>query len=78
MTTVDQGVVMSTSAGVIGTAVVGAGYWGPNLVRNISASTACDLRWVCDLDLARAQRAVGRYSTIGVTDDIDDVLARDT
>jgi len=75
MTTADpQGVATATSTGVIGAAVVGAGYWGPNLVRNISASSACDLRWVCDLDLARARRAVGRYSTIGVTDDIDDVL----
>ncbi len=60
--------------GTIGAAVIGAGYWGPNLVRNISSSAKCDLRWVCDLDLSRAQGAVGRYSTIRVTDDIDDVL----
>jgi len=58
----------------IGMAVIGAGYWGPNLVRNISGSAACDLRWVCDLDVSRARGAVGRYSTIGVTDDIEDVL----
>jgi len=56
-------------------AVIGAGYWGPNLVRNISNSAICDFRWVCDLDVSRAQGAVGRYSTIGVTDDIGDVLS---
>lgn len=55
-------------------AVVGAGYWGPNLVRNFSASPRCDLRWVCDVDIERARRAVGRYSTIPVTDDLDKVL----
>jgi len=58
-------------------AVVGAGYWGPNLVRNFSASAACDLRWVCDLDEQRARRAVGAYSTVGVTTDVDKVLGDD-
>ena len=62
------------ASGPIGVAVIGAGYWGPNLVRNISNSTQCDLRWVCDLDVSRAQGAVGSYSTIRVTDDIDEVL----
>jgi predicted dehydrogenase len=62
------------SPGAIGMAVIGAGYWGPNLVRNIAGSASCDLRWVCDLDVARATKAVGRYSTIRVTDDIDEVL----
>jgi predicted dehydrogenase len=58
-------------------AVVGAGYWGPNLVRNFQASAACDLRWVVDLDEQRARRAVGRYSTVGVTTDVEKVLADD-
>ena len=34
----------------LGVAVVGAGYWGPNLARNFAASEEWDLRWVCDLD----------------------------
>ncbi|MFZ5850097.1 MAG: Gfo/Idh/MocA family protein [Actinomycetota bacterium] len=58
----------------VGVAVVGAGYWGPNLVRNFSASDGADLRWVCDLDEQRARRAVGRYSTIGVTTSLERVL----
>jgi len=58
----------------IGMAVIGAGYWGPNLVRNISTSASYELRWVCDLDVSRAQSAVGRYSTIRVTDDVEDIL----
>jgi predicted dehydrogenase len=60
--------------GPLGVAVVGAGYWGPNLVRNMAASEQCHLRWVCDLDVDRAHRAVGRYSTIGVTSELYDVL----
>ena len=32
-------------------AVVGAGYWGPNLVRNFQASPDWDLVAVCDLDV---------------------------
>src|SRR5438067_2364493 len=58
-------------------AVVGAGYWGPNLVRNFQASPVCDLRWVCDLDEHRARRAVGRYSTVPVTTSVDNVLNDD-
>jgi predicted dehydrogenase len=58
----------------IGIAVVGAGYWGPNLVRNFQGSAAFYLRWLCDLDLDRAQRLLGRYSTVRATADYADVL----
>ncbi|HZJ25833.1 MAG TPA: Gfo/Idh/MocA family oxidoreductase [Acidimicrobiia bacterium] len=58
----------------VGVAVVGAGYWGPNLVRNFSAHDACDLRWVCDLDIERARLAVGRYSTLRLTTSLEEVL----
>jgi predicted dehydrogenase len=59
----------------IGVAVVGAGYWGPNLVRNFQGSTDFRLRWLCDLDVSRAHRALGGYSTVQVTADLADVLA---
>ncbi|MET7822417.1 Gfo/Idh/MocA family protein [Micromonospora zamorensis] len=61
----------------IGIAVIGAGYWGPNLVRNFQGSTAFRLRWLCDLDVERARRVLGDYSTVEVTDDLDRVLADD-
>ncbi|MET8091061.1 Gfo/Idh/MocA family oxidoreductase [Micromonospora sp. NPDC005220] len=61
----------------IGIAVIGAGYWGPNLVRNFQGSTAFRLRWLCDLDVKRARRVLGDYSTVQVTDDLDTVLADD-
>jgi len=56
-------------------AVVGAGYWGPNLIRNFQSCPDTDLRLVCDADRSRAERAVGRYSTVRVTDAFDEVLA---
>jgi predicted dehydrogenase len=58
----------------LGVAVIGAGYWGPNLIRNFTKHGGCDLRWVCDLDQERAQAAVGRYSTVKVTSSLDDLL----
>jgi predicted dehydrogenase len=63
------------AAGPVGMAVIGAGYWGPNIVRNALASPATDLKWVCDRDVGRARRVVGEQSPIRVTPDIDDVLA---
>ena len=47
-----------------GIAVVGAGYWGPNLVRNFMASPDWDLRWLVDLDTERARKvAAGAWMT---------------
>jgi predicted dehydrogenase len=54
---------------------VGAGYWGPNLVRNFRALPAFDLAWVCDLSRERAEQAIGPRSTVRVTDALEDVLA---
>ena len=28
--------------------VVGLGYWGPNLARNLAAIPGCELAWLCD------------------------------
>ena len=59
----------------IGVAVVGAGYWGPNLVRNFQASSQFRLWSLCDLDIGRAQRVIGPYSSVETTDSLETVLA---
>ncbi|GAA1956452.1 Gfo/Idh/MocA family protein [Agromyces allii] len=59
----------------LGIAVIGAGYWGPNLVRNLRASDDWQLRYVCDLDLDRAGRVAGPAGDVRVTDSLDEVLA---
>lgn len=61
----------------LGAAVIGAGYWGPNLIRNLQQSSRFDLRWVCDASSGRAERVVGRYSTVQTTKDMAEVLADD-
>ncbi|HTJ67726.1 MAG TPA: Gfo/Idh/MocA family oxidoreductase [Actinospica sp.] len=66
---------MTDTTSPVGVAVVGAGYWGPNLVRNFQSSGSFRLRWMCDLDLDRARRALGKYSTVPATDDYARVLA---
>ncbi len=74
----NAGTNAGTNTGVpeqLGVAVVGAGYWGPNLVRNFQAGSAFRLRWLCDLDVSRAQRVLGSYSTVQATDDYAAVLA---
>lgn len=58
-----------------GLAVVGAGYWGPNLVRTALATPALRLEWLCDLDVERATAVLGPYTTVRVTDSYDLVLA---
>jgi predicted dehydrogenase len=59
----------------IGIAVVGAGYWGPNLVRNAQATPGLRVEYLCDLDAARARRVLGGYSTVRVSSTLDEVLA---
>ena len=59
----------------IGLAVVGAGYWGPNLVRTALATPALQLEWLCDLDTARAQAVLGPSTTVRVTASYEAVLA---
>ncbi len=40
------------------TAVIGLGYWGPNLVRNLAASPRTRAAWICD-------RSPGRLDAVG-------------
>jgi predicted dehydrogenase len=58
-------------------AVIGAGYWGPNLARNFRAAPGWDLVAVCDLDAERARHVAGPRSTVDVVTSTDALLARD-
>jgi predicted dehydrogenase len=59
----------------IGLAVIGAGYWGPNLVRSALATPELSLEWLCDLDIERARAIIGPRSTICATSSYEEVLA---
>jgi predicted dehydrogenase len=59
----------------VGLAVVGAGYWGPNLARNAQKTPGLKLEYLCDLDVDRARKVMGEYSTVRIVGAFDEVLA---
>src|SRR5215472_15909926 len=59
----------------IGLAIVGAGYWGPNLVRTALATPALRLDWLCDLQIERARDVLGPYGAVRPTSSYDEILS---
>jgi predicted dehydrogenase len=55
-------------------AVVGLGYWGPNLLRVLVEMHDVRVKWICDLDPARLERFQRRYPALGTTKRVDTVL----
>jgi predicted dehydrogenase len=56
-------------------AVVGLGYWGPNLLRVLSDLDGAEVRWICDLDAERLERYGRRHPSVATTSHLDEVLA---
>lgn len=61
-------------------ALVGAGYWGPNLARNFSSSPDWELAAICDVDLVRAgalaaQVGSVQVGSVAVTSSFQDLVA---
>jgi len=59
-----------------GIAVVGAGYWGQNLVRNVSGLGR--LEAICDTSESTRTRMAEHYPGVPVTGDLDEILAMDS
>jgi predicted dehydrogenase len=55
--------------------VIGYGYWGPKLVRNLAALPQCRLTWVADRDPAVRARIRAEHPEVRVTADSDELLA---
>ncbi len=55
-------------------AIIGFGYWGPNLVRNFFNAKNCTVSCVADLRQERLKVVNGLYPTIKTTTSINDVL----
>jgi predicted dehydrogenase len=60
---------------MIRVAVIGYGYWGPNLVRNFQEVENAHIVACCDLSPDRLARAKAKYPTLQVTTDYDALLA---
>src|SRR5665213_780210 len=55
-------------------AIVGLGYWGPNLLRVLTERTDVEVRWICDLDASRLEHFTRRYPSVRPTVNLEDVL----
>jgi len=54
--------------------VIGYGYWGPNVVRNIQGLEGAKLAAICDQSDAALKRAAQAYSNIIVTKNCEEIL----
>jgi predicted dehydrogenase len=59
-------------------AVIGLGYWGPNLLRVLADKPDVELAWICDLDLERVTQFRRRYPSARSTAHLERVLADPT
>ena len=55
-------------------AILGFGYWGPNLVRNFNSVADCKVKYVCDFREERLSLVNKQYQNIITTKDFDEVL----
>lgn len=54
--------------------VVGAGYWGPNIIRNFYQIPTCEMAICCDLDEKRLAHMSKLYPGMAVTTNYDDLV----
>lgn len=54
--------------------VVGAGYWGPNLIRNLSALPSCEVRYICDQRQERLDQIGKNFPNPKLTTDFSVLL----
>ncbi|MBL7075311.1 Gfo/Idh/MocA family oxidoreductase [candidate division KSB1 bacterium] len=59
----------------VNVAVVGCGYWGPNLIRNFYQLLGARLLTVCDLKEDRLDYARKHFPGVGVSNDVGSILA---
>jgi predicted dehydrogenase len=62
---------------IINIGVIGCGYWGPNLIRNINNSNSANLVWVCDLNSDRLDAITKQYPHVKKTSDFNELLSDD-
>ena len=65
---------VDTPSDVVRVSVIGFGYWGPNIVRNLSALDGCHLVSICDASENALKRARKTYPSVTLTTDVASVL----
>jgi predicted dehydrogenase len=54
--------------------VVGLGYWGPNLARNLAAIPGCTLQWLCDPSAPARERLARSFPSARATGELAELL----
>jgi predicted dehydrogenase len=54
--------------------VIGYGYWGPNLVRNFMVNSGAQVKYLCDRDTIRLEKAQALYPTVKITTKSEDLM----
>jgi len=54
--------------------VVGCGYWGPNLIRNLRQSPECQLKMICDVSQKRLSHMQRLHPGVATTNRFEDLL----
>jgi predicted dehydrogenase len=55
--------------------LVGFGYWGSNLARNLDGIQGCELGWCCEPEAERCELAQAAFPGVRVSDDLEALLA---
>ncbi len=58
--------------------VVGCGYWGPNLIRNLRQSNDCQLELICDASEQRLSHMRRLHPGVATTTRFEDLLENET
>lgn len=56
------------------TALIGLGYWGPNVLRNFVAQSECDMVAMCDLSEERLSKAKAYYPSVRTTTNAEEIF----
>jgi predicted dehydrogenase len=73
-TVLDMPIAAEPKAGTVRVGVIGYGYWGPNIVRNLQGLDDCQLVAVCDKSPKALKRAQRACPGVQLTTDFSDVL----
>ena len=69
---------VGASSEVLNVAVVGCGYWGPNLIRNFASLPQCRVSHVCDINHERLSRMHEQYPKARATSRFEDIMSDST
>jgi predicted dehydrogenase len=56
-------------------AIIGFGYWGPNIVRNFSNHPDCEVKYICDFSKDARNRAKMLYSDVDIIDNPNNIFS---